>query len=154
MESLVSQVQQSDQHSNRPSFSASVNVASHLKAIAKRKRVESIIDRSSVKTPAVVKFMEKLWSDEGGLEMYENGEGEEEEFEVDSPTGLSTAPPVTLAQVQANSILDSWCTSFEAEKNSYDSLSVFAEVRLKEALAATEEVRALESCYDKLVSTD
>ena len=45
-----------------------------------------------------------------------------------------------MHNTQANNILDSWVKSFDLEQSSYDSISVFAEVRLKEALAATEEL--------------
>ena len=47
-----------------------------------------------------------------------------------------------MHNTQANNILDSWVKSFDLEQSSYDSISVFAEVRLKEALAATEELVA------------
>ena len=95
-----------------------------------RKRAESVISRSEVKTPAVIKYMEKLWTDESGLAIYEKDDGDDQEVEMDSPTGLSKSK-VPLSQIQANSIIDSWCKSFELEKDSYESISVFAEVRLK-----------------------
>ena len=57
-----------------------------------------------------------------------------------SPTDEKNSPPTTtLHPPTANPIIDGWVRSFEVEKSSYDSVAVFAEIRLHEALAATHE---------------
>ena len=52
----------------------------------------------------------------------------------------------------ANAVIESWCQSFDHEKQSYDSLAVFAEGRLREVLA-NEELEA-EDWFDEFVDEE
>ena len=105
------------------------DIARQLKAMvmAKKKmrfrRDSLLLDHSQVKTPAVLSYMmgrHVECDDDPGLEMYGKSESN--------------------TDVLASGIIDSWCKSFDIEQSSYESVSLFAEVRLKEALAATEEI--------------
>ncbi|GMH58171.1 hypothetical protein TrLO_g12544 [Triparma laevis f. longispina] len=134
MESLVSQPQpQSDPKD--VGIGTKIRGLSLAKQTAKKKVSEFRVKRSEVQTPEVMGYMKKMWEDEGGLKFYEH----EHEHE-NNGGGNFNSDNISVETVQANNILDSWVRSFELEQDSYDSISVFAEVRLKEALASTEEL--------------
>ncbi|GMI08291.1 hypothetical protein TrRE_jg12855 [Triparma retinervis] len=138
MQSIVSTNQQAP---DVEGVSASSDVEKQLLAIAKAKKNMKIrrssmaAVRSQVKTPAVLNFMRGLGEiDEGGLRVYKS---EVNEHELED---LSSDPIYKNQKGNvANSIIDSWVKSFDIEKNSYESVALFAEVRLKEALASTND---------------
>lgn len=98
-------------------------------------------ESSRARTPDVLNYMMHA-GEEGHPHLSEEG-------------GDSSSPGVSQAQPQhdppparpqhlgddatASHIVDGWVRSFELEKDSYDSVSVFAEIRLREALAATAQ---------------
>jgi hypothetical protein len=120
--------------------SANSDIQKQLYAIAKAKKHRKVrrssmaAVRSKVKTPAVLNFMQELGEvDEGGLGVYKSEVNELEDLSSD---------PINMKRrgnIVANSVIDSWVKSFEIEKDSYESVALFAEVRLKEALASTND---------------
>jgi len=141
MQSLVTTNQQDP---NIDSVESKSNLQKQILAIAlakknmKVKRSSMALDHSKVKTPAVLSFMQGLTGvDDAGLGIYRS--------DVDDLDEALTQPHLNEEKMNpiANSIIDSWVKSFDIEKQSYESVSVFAEVRLKEALAATEGITAL-----------
>ena len=120
--------------------SANSDIQKQLYAIAKAKknmkvrRSSMAAVRSKVKTPAVLNFMQELGEvDEGGLGVYKSEVNELEDLSSD---------PINMKRrgnIVANSVIDSWVKSFEIEKDSYESVALFAEVRLKKALASTND---------------
>mmetsp|Transcript_11231 Transcript_11231/g.22976 ORF Transcript_11231/g.22976 Transcript_11231/m.22976 type:complete len:937 (+) Transcript_11231:45-2855(+) len=138
MQSIVSTNQQAP---DIEGISANSDLEKQMYAIAKAKKAMKIkrssvvATRSSVQTPAVLNFMKGLSGvDEGGLGVYKS--------EVQELSDLTdSASTIRKGGIAENSIIDSWVKSFDIEKNSYDSVALFAEVRLKEALAATDEIK-------------
>ncbi len=112
------------------------------KALARQAKRNFLLGNSKVSTPGVVKYMQSLDGLDPGLEIYDpafNGRVSPTFSDDTSATDSSPFKPPAHDPL-ANEIIDGWMRSFEVERDSYESISVFAEVRLKEALAATDEV--------------
>ena len=89
------------------------------------------IATSRVETPSVLKYMKSLDYDNNSADI--NGTNNHTH-----PIAAASSLPLNHA-LMANQIIEGWCRSFDLEKSEFGSVSVFAEVRLREALAATAD---------------